>query len=453
MISRSKAQKIIEAAVEYAGRRVDGVEASLSGSDVATSRFANNQMTQNQSPQSDHLSVRIVRDGRQIRLSGDDLSLKGIKSLVDSAIEVVDLLERDPHLAELHEPDRKQLTDVEQRLRYRLDRKVLAMDADDRADAVSGIIATAEGSGLETAGVVASGQRVEAIGNSRGLFVYHSESLVECSITMVTGDSSGWSKAQGPLRGMVDARALAGIASEKALLSASPGEIAPGRYTAILEPAAVLDLIHFLLWDFAATSHLDKRSCLLDRLSERVFGENINIVDDVFHEEQSGAPFDGEGVPRQAVTLVENGVLKNLVYGPRSAARSGEKPTGHGLPEPTAMGEYPCNIVIEGGDVELPDMIASCEKGVLLSRVWYVREVDPARKILTGMTRDGTFWVEDGAIKYGVRNLRFNVNLVELLNNVIALSPARRTAGEEGFPAVVPAMKVEGFNFTEVTRF
>src|SRR5207237_2147955 len=127
--------------------------------------------------------------------------------------------------------------------------------------------------------------------------------------------------------------------------------------------------------------------------------------------------------------------------------------TGHGLTEPAPMGEYPVNIVVAGGNTSLYDMIRATKRGILLTRVWYVREVDPMQKIETGMTRDGTFLVEDGQIKSGVKNFRFNESLLEMLRNVVALGPAVRTAGEEGFPAVVPAMKVENFNFSSTTKF
>jgi predicted Zn-dependent protease len=131
----------------------------------------------------------------------------------------------------------------------------------------------------------------------------------------------------------------------------------------------------------------------------------------------------------------------------------GVAPTGHGLPEPNALGDNPMNLVIVGNGATVADMVKSTEKGILLTRVWYVRQVDPARKIVTGMTRDGTFLVENGEISRGIKNLRFNVSLLDILKNVVTVGHARRTAGEEGVPQVVPAMKIADFNFTEVTRF
>jgi predicted Zn-dependent protease len=198
-----------------------------------------------------------------------------------------------------------------------------------------------------------------------------------------------------------------------------------------------------------------------------LFGSNITIHEDAYHPLQSGAQFDGEGVPRQKVLLVESGVPKNLVYSRGNAARmqkaemAGQvgtiRPTGHGFPLPNEIGDAPMNIVFSGpptGSAKtLDEMIASTERGVLVTRCWYIREVEPYDKILTGMTRDGTFLVENGKVKCGIRNFRFNQSLVEMLRNVEMMGNPVRASGEEAFDMVVPAMKVRGFNFTEVTKF
>ena len=200
-------------------------------------------------------------------------------------------------------------------------------------------------------------------------------------------------------------------------------------------------------------------------MGTRIFGDNINIWDDVAHPLQSGSPFDGEGVRRKRVQLVENGVVKQLVYARASAEkmkRSEHKDrvgpveaTGHGFPVPNEMGEAPMNIVFaapkEARTVD--QMISGTERGILVTRLWYIREVDPYEKILTGMTRDGTFLVEEGKVQHGVLNFRFNESLLHMLSNVKEMSTPVRASGEESFDMVVPAMKVEGFNFTEVTKF
>src|SRR5207302_4327435 len=153
------------------------------------------------------------------------------------------------------------------------------------------------------------------------------------------------------------------------------------------------------------------------------------------------------------LTLVEGGVVKEIAYSRAAAALAGVAPTGHGFALPNELGEAPMNLVIAGDSSTVEEMVAATERGILVTRLWYIREVDPYQKIFTGMTRDGTFLVEGGRVVAGVRNFRFNVGLMEMLSNVEALSPAVRASGEETFDMVVPAMKVNGFNFKEVTRF
>jgi predicted Zn-dependent protease len=315
------------------------------------------------------------------------------------------------------------------------------------------------------AGIFSSSETVEGIFNSRGLSDWHTQTSAEISITMLAQDSSGWQKANSPNVASLNAEAVAEIATRKAAESAAPKEIAPGKYTVILEPAAVLDTVGFAFYDFGGLAILDQRSFLSNRIGTRLFGENISIWDDVAHPLQSGSPFDGEGMRRQKVQLVEDGIVKRLVYARASAEKMKKseyadkvgpiEATGHGFPIPNEMGEAPMNIVFEGlrDPKTVEQMIASTERGILVTRLWYIREVDPYEKILTGMTRDGTFLVENGKVVCGLRNFRFNQSLIDMLSNVEEMSAPVRTSGEESFDMVVPAMKVREFNFTEVTKF
>ena len=330
---------------------------------------------------------------------------------------------------------------------------------------VSIIVKVADRHKLTTAGVFSSAEWVEGIFNSRGLSAWHTQTSSEISITMLAADSSGWQKANYPDVSRQDAAGLAEIAARKALQSASPREIPPGKYTVILEPAAVLDMVGFMFFDFGGLSILDQRSFLNNRVGAQIFGPNINVWDDVAHPLQAGSPFDGEGISRQRVRLVENGVVKRLVYARATAEKMKHSeyadkvgpvmPTGHGFSLPNEMGEAPMNIVFEApADSKTVDqMVASTERGVLVTRLWYIREVDPYEKILTGMTRDGTFYVEDGKVRHGILNFRFNESLLHMLSNVEAMGTPVRASGEESFDMVAPPMKVRDFNFTEVSKF
>ncbi len=449
MITENTCQSIIETALNHGKGKADGIEIRVGGDSVATSRFANNGMTQNQAPRSVAISVRAIVNGRQARLSADTLSHDQVRQLVDNTIAAAKLLEADPKLLPLVSP--QELPPLQEVNRF--NNETAEFTPDDRASAVSSIISVGKEANLSAAGTFTSGYGLSALANSQGLYRFHKESSAGCSITMSAKNSTGWAKAEAPMLKQFDAQAMARSAAYKASASADPQDIDPGHYTVILEPAAVLDLLGYLWADFSATSHIDKLSCFLGKVGQKVLGENITITDDVYHPLQSGEPYDGEGVPRQVVKLVDKGVIANLVYGRRAAKIMGAEPTGHGYEEPTTEGEAPSNIVVQGGDTSLTEMIATTDRGILLTRVWYVREVDPTKKIVTGMTRDGTFLVENGKVKHGVKNLRFNESIIDLLTRVVALGPSVRAAGEEGGPAVVPPMKVAYFNFESTTKF
>lgn len=447
LLTRARAREIFEAAASAAQLLgVRDLEVMVGAGTHALTRFANNTIHQNVAERSGYLSVRALIDKRTARASTNRLDAEGIRRVVEQAITVTRLQTPDPELlplaasAEYAEPARWYAQTAE-------------MTPTARAEAVREAIRAVENASQTAAGIYSTGESALALLNTNGVSAYHAETTARFSITAIAQDSSGWAKKSSCNASELTPLEFARTAAKKAADSRAPGEIAPGRYTVVLEPSAVLDLVGQIFGDFSATALRDERSFLTGRLGEKIFGENISISDDVCHPLQSGTAFDGEGVPRQPVTLVEKGAVRNVVYSRQAAVQSGAKPTGHGFPLPNEYGEAPMNLVIAGGDTPVEEMIASTGRGILVTRFWYIREVDPYQKIMTGMTRDGTFLIENGKVARGLKNFRFNQNLIELLSNVEALSPAVRASGEEAFDMVVPAMKVRDFNFTEVTRF
>jgi PmbA protein len=445
MLTQQQAADIFARIRKYT--TADEVECLFYGGHSALTRFANNTIHQNVAEENYGVSVRTVFGGRTARATTNRFDEESLRDVVEASESLAWVQEATQSLPSRHFAETASLTPAQ------------------RADAVGQIVSIAQRSTLTAAGIFASSESVEGIFNSRGLSRWHTQTSAEISITMLAPDSSGWQKANSPDIANLDPVALAQIAAEKATRSAAPREIAPGKYTVILEPAAVLDTVGFGFFDFGGLAILDQRSFLSNRIGTQLFGENINIWDDASHPQQSGAPFDGEGMPRQKLKLVENGVVRRLVYARASAEKMKKseyagkvgpiEPTGHGFPVPNEMGEGPLNIVFETprDPKTVEEMIASTERGILVTRLWYIREVDPYEKILTGMTRDGTFLVEDGKLVCGLRNFRFNQSLIEMLSNVEQMSTPVRTSGEESFDMVVPAMKVRDFNFTEVTKF
>jgi PmbA protein len=484
MLDKGKARDIFERIKKYS--TADEMEMLFYGGRSALTRFANNIIHQNVAEGNDTVSVRTAFGGRTARATTNKFDDESLKRVVRASESLAKVQHPDPDLLPMpharqgrtgrsgagevctREPARNGAEGSSvptPAVPSRHFAETAAITAEQRAEAVRKMVTIANRHRLTTAGIFSTAESAEGIFNSHGLADWHRQTSAEISVTMLADDSSGWQKANSPNVGQLDAATLAEIAAGKASESAGPREIPAGKYTVILEPAAVLDIVGFMFFDFGGLSILDQRSFLNNRMGTQIFGKNIDIWDDVGHPLQSGSPFDGEGVQRQRVRLVENGVVKRLVYARATAEKMKDsehkdkvgpiEATGHGFPIPNEMGEAPMNIVF-GAPREtksVDQMIAATERGVLVTRLWYIREVDPYEKILTGMTRDGTFYVEDGKIRHGVRNFRFNESLIHMLSNVEEMGTPVRTSGEESFDMVVPAMKVRDFNFTEVTKF
>jgi len=472
MLTKEQAADIFERVRRISS--ADEVEVLFSGGRFALTRFANNTIHQNVAEENHVVSVRTVFGGRTARAFTNKFDDESLRQVVRACESLAKVQHPDPDLLpmpDMREADGLQPTGTAEAavaLRVVPSRhfeQTAAITPEIRAEGVRKIVGVADRHSLTTAGVFSSGESFEGIFNSRGLSNWHTQTSAEVSITMLAADSSGWQKANSPDVTKVDALMLAEIAAKKALDSARPQEIPAGKYTVILEPAAVLDIVGFMFWDYSGMAILDQRSFLTGRIGAKLFGDNITIWDDVAHPLQAGAPFDGEGMQRQRVELVANGFVKRVVYARATAERMKRseykdsvgpiEATGHGFSLPNEMGEMPLNIVFApvSDPQTVEQMIASTQRGVLVTRLWYIREVEPFEKMLTGMTRDGTFLVENGRVQRGVRNFRFNESLIHMLSNVEAMSQPVRSCGEESFDMVVPAMKVREFNFTEVTKF
>jgi PmbA protein len=467
MLTREQAGEIVDRIRKLSS--ADDVEVVFSGGKFALTRFANNTIHQNVAEENYNVSVRTVFGGRTARALTNKFDDESLRQVVRSSESLAKVQHPDSDLLPM--PDARSAGGTgeapapPQATPSRHFDTSAAITPELRAEGVKKIVGVADRHKITTAGVFSSGESIDGIFNSRGLSRWHTQTSAEISVTMLAADSSGWQKANSPDVAILDPLALAEIAAKKALDSAHPREVPAGKCTVILEPSAVLDIVGFMFWDYSGMAILDQRSFLSGRIGTKLFGGNITITDDVAHPLQSGSPFDGEGMERRRIGLVENGVMKRVVYARATAERMKRSEfkdkagpiaaTGHGFSLPNEMGEMPQNIVFapSANPQTLEQMIASTEHGVLVTRLWYIREVEPFEKILTGMTRDGTFLIENGRVVVGVRNFRFNESLIHMLSNVEAMSVPVRASGEESFDMVVPAMKVKDFNFTEVTKF
>jgi predicted Zn-dependent protease len=302
---------------------------------------------------------------------------------------------------------------------------------------------------LQVAGFIVTGAGSNAIGNDKGLFAYHRNTSANYTLTVRTADGSGsgWAGADHPDWSRIDFEAVSKRALDKARASRGPVAIEPGRYTVILEPQAVGDLVQLIGGYADARSADEGRSPFAkqgggNKIGEKIVDERVTILSDPSDAQLLSQPFDGEGFPLGEQVWIDRGVLKKLFYSRFWAQKKNETATG-----------APQSIKLQGGSSSLDEMIAATERGVLVTRLWYLREVDPRTILYTGLTRDGTFLVENGKITKAIRNFRFNESPLFMLNNLEMLGRAERLAGTEaGGDVVMPAIKVRDFNFTSLSE-
>src|SRR4029077_18899988 len=324
MLSKEEAADIFERIKKHSS--ADEVEVLFYSGQSALTRFANNVIHQNVAEANDGVSVRTSFGGRTARASTNKLDDDSLKRVVRASEDLAKVQHPDPDLLPMPDPHERDRVsqDAFSAPPSRYFAETAAITPGLRAESVGKIVAVADRHKLTTAGIFSNSESVEGIFNSCGLSDWHTQTSAEISITMLAGDSSGWQKANSPDVRNLDPLALAETAARKAIDSASPRGITPAKYTVILDPAAVLDIVGFMFWDFGGQAILDQRSFLNNRIGTKLFGENINIIDDVTHPLQSQAPFDGEGVRRNRVNLVEKGVVRNLVYARGTAKKMRE---------------------------------------------------------------------------------------------------------------------------------
>lgn len=448
MLTEGEAKAVLESALELTD--ADEAEASLGGGTFSLTRFANNTIHQNVSEERYELSVRVTYGKRTARAS--------TSSLEDAA--VAGAVRRAQEMAKRSSPLEDLLPIADEGGRPAKPcffRSTADASAETRAEMARAVIDRCREQNLSAAGIVATGEGAFAeygeltpfaMMNTSSLFHYHKLTQAQFSTTVHAVGSSGWAAGTSADVGSIDAQALAEVAVEKARMGVNPKPLEPGRYDVVLEPEAVSNLLWFLCEGFGALSVKEGRSFLTDKLGDRLVGENVNISDDVYHPMHVGVPFDWEGVEKKKVKLIENGVAAGVVHDRATAAAEGADPTGHGLPVPNTEGPMATHLVMGGGTSTLDELISSVERGVLVTRFWYTRVVDPIKVIITGMTRDGTFLVEKGRIVRPVINMRFNESVLNMLSKVEGMTEQTIATG-----LVVPGLKAKGFAFSSGTSF
>lgn len=446
MMGEQEARKLCEQVLA----RCQGAEAEVifTTTDSALTRFANNIIHQNVAERDAELSLRYFI-GKQVGSAITNRSdAAGLDDLVARARTNALASPADPSYPGLPEP--ASYTQV-----AAFDQVTADYSPHDRAKAVGVVCRIAAEKGLNASGAFSTGYGELVIANTRGVFAYHQSTQADFQTVVMSDDSSGRAQGSAWRAAEIPVEDLGRQAIQTTERGHKPRKIEPGEYTVVLEHYVTEDILSMLnFYGMGAQNVLEGRSWMNDRIGQQVMSPQVSIWDDGLDALGSPLPFDFEGVPKQRVDIVTNGVPLSPVYDRYSGAKMGKPSTGHALPpQMRGFGPVAANLFMAPGDSSVGEMIRSTERGIYINRFWYTRLMHPRDCVITGMTRDGVFLIEDGELTYPLKNLRFTQSYVQALANVEAIGrDTHLLVGEFGGIALrVPALKLKGFNFTGST--
>ena len=439
ILSKEQAQALMKKVLSFS--KADECEVNLSGTDGGNVRYARNSVS----------TSGIVSQSQLVVASayGKKLGIATINEFDDASLEKV--VRRSEELAQLA-PENPEYVSVLGPQKYSESKTFVQATASitpkQRSELVEQSLKVAKEKKAIAAGFLEDNNGFAAMMNSKGLFAYNTSTNTNFSITVRTEDGKGSGYA---IRGYndvtkLDTKTATEIATKKAISSATAKAIEPGKYTVILEPAAVAVLLENIFFGLDARQADEGRSFLskpggLTRLGEKMVDERVNIYSDPQNPELPTSPWNGDGRPQEKVSWIEKGVIKNLTWQRYWAEKKGVK----AVPPPDAA-------IMDGGTKSLDELIKGTKKGVLVTKLWYIRSVDPQTLLLTGLTRDGTFYIENGEIKYPIKNFRFNESPIIMLNNIEELGRQERTVSTESNQNyLLPAIKARDFTFSSLS--
>ncbi|WP_395403350.1 TldD/PmbA family protein [Pseudoduganella sp. UC29_106] len=422
--------------------KADECSVTINGARTGNIRYARNAVSTAGLVENTQLQVQVAFGKKQGTAIVNEFDDKSLEKAVRRAEELARLAPENPEF--MPTPDKQEF-----KASNTFSKSTDAIDPEYRAQVAAYSIEACRKSKLVAAGFFTDQSSFETIANSRGVFGHQAQTGVDftCTVRTEDGRGSGWVRRDANDVSKFDPRAAAEVAMEKAMRSMDAKALEPGRYTVILEPAATSDLLAYMFNSFDARNADEGRSFLAkkgggNRLGEKLFDEQVNVWADPWDKDIPVLPWDnGTMLARERMDIIKGGKIASLNYSPYWAKKQGARAVG-----------APGNIVMAGGSKSTQELIASTKKGVLVTRTWYIRMVDPQTVLLTGLTRDGTFYIENGKIKHPIKNFRFNESPVTMLNNIEELGRPEVLAGDESqFQLLIPAMKVRDFNFTSLS--
>ena len=441
-LSREEAESLTKRILGFAG--ADETRVTVESGSRGNTRFARNQVSTGGDNFNTTVTIRSAFGRRSGAVTTNKLDDAALHAAVQTAERLARLAPEDPEA--MPELGPQQYGDA-----VGWSDETAALDAAGRAAMVSAVTDPSRGAALQSTGYIETESGSFAIANSKGLFAYARGTGAALTTTVRTpdGTGSGWAGSASHDVSRIDAAALGARAIDKAQRSRDPVAIEPGRYTVVLEPTAVGNLVRLIAFAMNARSADEGRSFFTrpgggNKIGMKVVDERVSLVSDPFQADAPGMPFNGEGLPIAPTVWIDEGVVRNLAYDRYWAQKQGVAPT-----------PFSGSLRMTGGDASIEEMIASTERGLLVTRFWYIRPVDPRTILFTGLTRDGTFLIENGKVTKAVKNLRYNESPIFMLNNIEMMGrPTRVSASEDGSPSnavVVPPLKVRDFTFTSLS--
>ncbi|MCK5683805.1 TldD/PmbA family protein [bacterium] len=448
MLNKKKAFQILEQAIKKSSYK--NVEVFLFGGKKHLTRFAENTIHQNIIQKNYVLTVKIT-DGKRVGIAKCNIfDGKNLAYVVEEAEKLMKHIRDDDMVVAPKSPEKG---DYEEN-KDNYHKKTSLVTPAERAETVMEIVSMCKPKKMVAAGTVVSGDSMFAYMNSKKRFAYDKRTFGDFTITLTneTGGTSSESSSNNNFY-EIDFIGLTKKALKRAEMNQNPIELKPGKYTVLLEEMAVTTLLDFLaIMGFGGLQYYEKRSFM--KLGEKITGDNITVVDNPYNKLCFGLPFDFEGSNRRKITLIEKGVAKNVVHDHRTAKVMNTKTTGHALSPGSSLGPFPINLEMNAGKKSTSSILKSIDKGILITRFFYSNIVDRNKTTITGMTRDGTFLIENGKITKPILNMRFNENVLEALKRVDLISKERKVfLGYGGIEStIVPKLLIRNFNFTGVSK-
>jgi PmbA protein len=446
MLSQQEAGNLCQQVLDLCGN--NETEVLLFEEDNALTRFANNAIHQNVSERNLNVHLRLYQKNSIGMASTNRTDKSALEELVARATANAKASPEDPDDPGLGGP-------FEYSSLMPVDQTTVEYSAEQRAKDISVVCRLADEKDLKASGAFSTGASTVALANSRGTFAYQTSTQADFQTVVMNSESSGWSQATSWRVSEVPVESLGREAIAKAEGGINPRKIPPGKYAVIFDPYVTQDLLYMLdVYGMSAQAVQEGRSWMNDRIGEKVVSSKVSIYDDGLNPDGLPMAFDFEGVPKKRVDIIDQGMVRGPVHDRTTAKRGGTESSGHAIPPfLRTFGPLALNLFMTPGKASLEEMIKSTQHGVYITRFWYTRLVHPSDCVITGMTRDGVFMIENGEIAYPVKNLRFTQSYIQALAEVEAVGAETRLLYSRyvKIASLVPALKIASFNFTAST--